>query len=153
MANSIQRMSGLPIVSLGFVKVTTAGNAVAISANIDANNVNSPNNANPPPPQYPSSASEMTPRAHAFTLWGYKPGNNGLVPNANNIYFLMAPTGNNTGNKGDTGAILGVIGPGNNFTWPPSGYSASAMSPYFYYVDADSNNDGAVVCAHGCEGT
>jgi hypothetical protein len=149
--NSIQVPRGLPIVSLGFIKVANNGTVVPFSVNIDASNNNAPGTVFAPTnTANQQTYSEYTPTFRGFKVWAYKPGanNSGAVPNSNNIYVMMAPAGGN-GNKQDFGSMLAVIGPGNNWEFPVDGAGRMAASPYYYYLDADTNGDGAIIVAYG----
>jgi hypothetical protein len=72
-------------------------------------------------------------------------GNNGLVPNNNNVYIVHKPQGSGTGNRSDYGAIVAVLQPGDSFFLTSSPLNRDVFSPYRYRVDADTANDGALV--------
>ena len=148
MGLSKQRLRAQPICSLGFVKVATAGTPVALSVNIDANNVNAPGTPTAGP--FPNNADEYTPSFRGFQLQGFQPAanNNGMVPNAGYVYLLQAAAGGN-GNRTDSGCMLAVLAPGGSVWYPPDGTGRDAFSPYTLYLDADNNNDGALVVAFG----
>jgi hypothetical protein len=154
MANSVQKVRGLPICSLGFVQVATPGTVVPLSVNIDANNTNSPSTATGPVSSFPGPGQEYTPAFRGFHLQGFQPytGNNNSAPrwqpNAGNVYLLMAAAGG-SGNRSDAGCVLGIITPGADFWWPPEGAALQMFSPYFLYLDSDSANDGALTVAFG----
>jgi hypothetical protein len=151
MALSIQKARG-SAVSLGFVNVPTIGTPVPLSTNIDSNNSNSPGNVSAPPPQFPGTQTESSPSFRAFHIQGFKPGanNNGMVVNSGNVYLLMAAAGG-AGNRSDSGSIIAVIAPGADYFFPPDGSGNTRFSPYYLYLDADSNNDGGLVAGYGVE--
>lgn len=140
-------------VPLGFVQVSNSGTAVPLSKNIDANNGNAPGTVFPNPPQFPGSQTEFSPSFRSFNIFGWQPAanNNGMQLNSGNIYLLAAPAGNGSGNRSDSGAMLAIIPPGGQYTYPPSGAHFDRFSPYTLYLDADSNNDGGLVVAYGAE--
>ena len=154
MALSVQKLRNAPVTSLGFVTVATPGTPVPLSINIDANNTNAPGTANPPPAQFPSTGTEWSPNFRGFAISGFKPGanNNGMVPNSGYVYLLTAPAAGGSGNRSDSGSIVGVILPGTSFFFPPSGTSLDLFSPYTLYLDADTANDGGLVVAYGAGG-
>lgn len=152
MALSNQKLRGLAATSLGFVKVTTIGTAVPLSLNIDSNNNNAPGTAyGPTDTSADSGKSEYSPRFRGFVIYGFKPGasNNGMVANTGQIYLLQAAQGSGSGNRSDSGAILAIIGSGNNYQFPPEGMSFDWFSPYYLYLDGDNNGDGGLVTAYG----
>jgi hypothetical protein len=155
MAISVQKLRGAAATSLGFIQVTTSGNAVPLSTNIDANNVNAPGTLNQPVAQFPGTQTEYSPSFRGYKIYGFKPAANnagGMVVNTGSIYLLSAPAGTGSGNRSDPGSILAIIGAGNSETFPPEGTGLTAFSPYNLYLDADNNNDGALVVAYGGSG-
>lgn len=150
MARSVQQTRGGPFWPLGFVAVANNGTQVCIATNIDANNLNSPNTPNPPNGIFPSTKTEYTPAFRGLGFQGYKPGNNnnGMIPNSGNVYILVGPAGGN-GNRADSGAMIKVLGPGQDFFYPPPGTALDMVSPYFLYLDADVDGEGALVVGYG----
>ncbi len=130
---------------LGYVNVPTAGNAVCIMTNVDANNVNAPENPSN------NATSEYTPVFRGLGIQGYHPAANnagGMVVNTGNVYLMVRPTGNNSGNRSDPGAMVKVIYPGGDLFFPIDPTGGQGFSPYSYFLDVDSNNDGALVVGY-----
>ncbi len=123
---------------LGFIKVPTPATVVSIMSLVDANNFNAPGTASN------SSTAEYSERVHSVYFQAVKPGANnvGLVPTANNVYIVRSG-----GNKNDPGTIVAMIGPGNNYTVTMTSQVRNGFSPYRYYLDVDTANDGALVTA------
>ena len=141
---------------LGFVAVPTIGTPVNIMVNVDANNTNAPGNPTAQPGQ-PANVAEYTPRCHKVTLQGVKPGNgnNGMILNSGNVYVMrtLGPGNQNSGgpgNRSDVGAMVYVLFPGSAVTIPGDEFVGAVISPYRYSLDADNNNDGALVTLLGC---
>jgi len=139
-------------VSLGFVAVANNGTPVCLAHNIDANNTNSPSTAFPAPPTFPGTQTEYSPTFQSFHVQGYKPGNNnsGMVVNTGNIYLMMAPAGNGSGNRTDSGAMIAVIPAGADYFFPPDGSQGLRFSPYYMYLDSDVDGEGGLVVGYGC---
>lgn len=150
MALSVQQQRTGPAWALGFVNVANNGTPVCIMVNVDANNTNSPNT----PSSYANPGSEYTPRCIAVTFQAYKPGanNNGMVQNANNVYILVPRQGNGNGNRSDSGSMIKVLFPGADYTLTCSDVGDTQFSPYSYFLDADTNGDGALVTLIGMKG-
>lgn len=144
MANSVQSLFTVPMTSLGYVNVPTSGTPVRLTVNVDANN-----NYAPETPVGPGTTNgpNYTPTGHRLFFQGYHPAanNNGMILNTGNVYLMMAAANNGSGNKTDSGAMLFVIPPGGTATWPASEVDRNTISPYKFYLDADSNNEGALV--------
>jgi hypothetical protein len=141
MAGSILKDWQGPDWPLGLIVVPTPGTPVSIMSLVDANNVNDPSTASN------TSTAEYTQRFNQIRFQGFKAGanNSGLVNNANNVYIVRKPTGNNAGSKNDYGAIVGVVTPGNLYTLNLSSVDRDIWNPYRYRVDADTANDCALV--------
>jgi hypothetical protein len=137
-----QARSG-PVWPLGCVVVPSPGTPVNIMFNVDPQNNNAPGTAYGP--GTPVSAG-VTPTCHKIFIQGVHPGanNNGMVLNSGNIYLMVAPQGG-PGNRSDSGAIAAVIFPGSGSTWPANEMELDTVSPYSFWVDADSANDGALI--------
>jgi hypothetical protein len=138
----IQNRTG-PFWPLGYINVanigTPSGNLASL---IDSNGTMSPTFS----PSPGSVGSEYTPRFKSLWLAGFHPGNNnnGMVPNNGQVYVLMS--GNGSGNRSDSGCMVGIIQPGQYFPIPQSlGADGLQLSPYNFTLDADVNNDGALV--------
>lgn len=151
MSQSIQKQPGGPVWPLGFIQVASNGTPVCIMHNVDANNVNSPATPNPPPAQFPGPGAEYTRTFKGLSVYGFQPGNGnvGMVPNVGNVYLLLAAAGGGAGNRTDAGSIVGIIPPGTNYFYPPPNPGSDRFSPYFLYIDADTNNDGAIIVGLG----
>jgi hypothetical protein len=152
MANSIQKLKGAPVTPLGFVKVTTPGTPVAFSANIDANNTNSPSTPYPPPDNFPGAGTEYAGSFRGFAIQTYQPNGNNqsipYIPNVGNVYLMVAAAGG-SGNRFDSGSLVKIIPPGADFFFPSPGTGRDMFSPYTLFLDADNGNDGAIVVAYG----
>jgi hypothetical protein len=109
-----------------------------------------PSNNNAPETNSNSNTASYTTAYRTFAIQGYKPGNNAvaMVANTGNIYLLLAPTGNKTGNKSDTGCMVKVIAPGAEYFLPIDPTGQMAHSIYRYFIDSDSGNDGGLVVAY-----
>lgn len=151
MSLSVQKLRNASITSLGFVAVASSGTPVPLSYNVDPGNVNAPWTPNVPAGgAFPGVGTEYSPSFRGFHIQGFKPGvnNNGMVPNSGYIYLLSAAAGG-SGNRADSGAILGVIAPGSDFWFPPEATGGYVFSPYTLYLDADSSGDGGLVVGFG----
>jgi hypothetical protein len=148
MSLSVQKMRGGPFWPLGFVQVANNGTPVCIMANVDANNNNAPGT-----PSVPGQSSEYSPSFRGLGIQGYKPGNNnnGMVANTGNVYLLAAPAGG-SGNRSDSGSIVKVIAPGQDFFYPPEALGIDRFSPYTLYLDADVNGEGAQMVGYSPAG-
>jgi len=117
---------------------------------VDANNNNSPG-ASPSPS---NAGSEYTTTVRSIWFQGFKPGtnNNGMVPNTGYVYVLVP--GNGSGNRTDSGAMVGVIAPGGGSLILPAslGATETRFSPYGYKLDSDVDGEGALVTLIGPEG-
>lgn len=151
MALSVQQQPGGPDWPLGVITVATIGTKVCLMVNVDPNNNNSPNT--PTAQGLNVTSSGFTVKARGIVLQGFHVGanNNGLVANTGNVYLLHAPAGGN-GNRSDSGSIVAVITPSNNFFYAPDGKGFDYFCPYFYYLDADNNNDGALAVLFSPQG-
>ncbi len=151
MSLSVQKLRGNPATALGFVTVPTPGTPVNLMVNLDANNNNAPGTPNPPPGAFPSTKTEYSPNCRGFSVQGYQPGNNnnGMIPNTGNIYLLMFPSPGGSGNLTDTGCMLKVIGPTEDFFFPPDGRGQEMFSLYNYRLDADVAGEGGLITAWG----
>ena len=140
MALSVQKGRGAAIWPLGFVPVANNGTPACIMVNVDANNVNAPGSVSN------SSTSEYTPSAAGIGIQGYKPGNNnnGMVANTGNVYLLVASAGG-SGNRADSGSMVKVIPAGVDLFIPIDPTGGMRISPYYLYLDADVNGEGALV--------
>jgi hypothetical protein len=121
-------------------------------ANVDPSNNNSPNT--PVAPGLNVNSSGYTVKGRGIGLQGYHAGanNNGMVVNTGNVYLMRGPVGAGTGNRSDSGAIVKVIPAGADFFYAPDGKGLDFFSPYFYYLDADNANDGALVTLYSPQG-
>lgn len=137
-----------PVWTLGYINVPAAGTPVCIMSGIDANNVNNPNN----PSNNTTKGTEYSRACRAIAFQGYQPGanNNGMVPNSGNVYIMVAPAGNGSGNRTDSGSIIKVLPPGADYVLSAitPGYN-DMFSPYSIFLDSDNNNDGASVVIYG----
>lgn len=136
---------------LGFVAVAAIGTPVNIMNNVDPTNLwKGSTTAN-------AATGEYTVICHKVMIQGYQPGanNNGMVPNAGNVYILrsLGPGNSNSGgpaNRSDSGAMVFVLPPGGQVILPADEYQGPSISPYRYTLDADNNNDGGLVTLLGC---
>lgn len=144
MANSVQRDWNGPDWPLGFIKVVAAGTPVNIMSLVDSANANAPQTATPPAT---NNANEYTQRGNQIIFQGYQPDTHGMKVNVGNVYIVRfaAANGGGSGNRDDTGVMIGVIPPGGSFLLAAAPLNRDTWSPYRYYLDADNNNDGALV--------
>ena len=152
MALSVQQDRSGAVWPLGYVNVANNGNVTNtnIMVNVDPNGYNNPNN--------PSNlnTSEYSPRCKQILFMGYHPGtnNNGMVPNTGYVYVMVPAQGNGLGNRADPGAIALIVPPGGG-TYPlPQSLADpnTEFSPYRFSLDADVNNEGALVTLVGMRG-
>lgn len=143
MALSIQRYCA-PVWPLGAIVVPTPGTPVNIMFLVDPGNSNAPETAVGPGTVL---GAAYAPTCHKIFLQGVHPGanNNGMVINTGNVYLTVAPAGNGTGGRVDSGSIVFTIFPGAAVTWPGSEVDRNSISPYKFWIDSDSANDGALV--------
>lgn len=141
MALSVQKTIGGPMWPLGYVNVAAAGTPVNLMVNVDPSNNNSPET----PTSTKSPGLGTAPTCHKIILQGFHPGanNNGMVINSGYVYLMGAAAGG-TGNRSDSGAMLGVIVPGATYTWPASEMELDTISPYRFFLDSDANNEGCL---------
>lgn len=141
MANTVLQDRQGPDWPLGFVKVAAAGTPVDIMANVDSSN----NNA----PQTPTgtNVAEYTQRFQQILFQGVKPGaSHGMQNNSGNVYILRTnAAGAGSGNRDDTGVMVAVLAPGQTLFLASSPQVNDVFGPYRYSIDADNNNDGALV--------
>ena len=147
MSLSVQRFYTGPAWPLGAIVVGNNGTPVNIMSLVDANNVNNPNTVTS---NNTALQTEYTRACRGIAFQGYHPGanNNGMVLNSNNVYILCAPAGG-TGNRADSGSMLKVLAPGADYFIPSIIPGVDMFSPYQFWVDADTNNDGALVVTYG----
>lgn len=147
MANSVLNQRGGPEWPLGVVVVANNGTPVSIMTNVDANNVNAPGSASN------NLTSEYTTTCRAIWFTGmHQDANNNMQPNTGNVYVLVPPSANGSGNKSDAGCMVMVVAPGVTAPLPLSLASDVRFSPYRYKIDADVNGDGALVVLIGPQG-
>jgi hypothetical protein len=141
LSNSVYKDRTGPDWPLGFVSVGTPGTPVCIMVNVDANNVNAPESSSN------NLTSEYTPTSCAVGIQGYKPGANnvGMVANTGNVYLMRKGVGSGAGNRSDTGAMVKVIPPGQDYFYPSDPQGGQRWSPYRYFLDADNAGEGALV--------
>ncbi len=141
MPRSVQKTYSGPFWPLGFVQVANNGTPVNVMVNVDSGNVNSPST--------PANGTnlEYTPTCHKVFFQGYKPAssNNGMVVNDGPVYITVAPAGNGSGGRADSGSMLFVLTPGGGVTLPGSESQLNTLSPYQFWIDADVDGDGAIV--------
>ena len=143
MALSVCQARSGPVWPLGCVVVPSPGTPVCIMANVDANNNSAPETASGP--TNPSGAA-YTPTCHKILYQGVHPAanNNGMVANSGNVYLMARPQGG-SGNRSDSGAMIAVIFPTVGGAWGAMEVELDTVSPYQFFVDADSANDGLLV--------
>lgn len=138
-----------PFWPIGFVKVANNGTPVCIMNNVDPSNNNSPT-ASPSPS---SPGPEYSVRCVNIEVQGFKPGanNNGMVQNSNNVYLIYGPgNGAGPGNRSDSGQIIKVIAPGADEFVQATDYTGDTQfSPYYFFLDCDTNGDGGQVTLWG----
>ncbi len=141
MAFSVLKDRQGPDWPLGLIIVPTPGTPVNIMSLVDANNFNDPSKpSNTNTAEYTERFNQILFQAlHAGT------GNNGLIPNNNNVYIVRQPQGTGTGNRSDYGAIVAMLQPGDSFFLTSSPLNRDVFSPYRYRIDADSANDACLV--------
>jgi hypothetical protein len=143
MALSVQKNPYGPAWGLGAIVVPTPGTPVNIMSLVDSGNVNAPETPIGPGTQ---AGGEYTPAAHKIFYQGVHPGagNNGMVYNTGMAYLCVKGAGG-AGNRADSGSILAVIPPGGAGSWPAGEQERNTISPYKFYIDVDSANDGALL--------
>lgn len=126
---------------LGFIKVVTPGTPVSIMSVVDPNNYDAPGTLTKP------QSNEYTVRCYRLTFMGYQPvaSPGGFTPNAGNVYIMRAGVGGGLGNYTDTGALVKVLAPAETYEIDAAALNRNVFSPYRYYLDADTANDGAMV--------
>lgn len=143
MALSVYQKYWGPIWPLGFVPVANNGTPVNIMSVVDPSNNNSPNT----PTTYGGVVAEQSPTCHRIVFQGIKPGanNNGMIANTGNIYVLRSPAGNGSGNRTDSGCIVGMCFPGQGYTYQSAEVDGNTLSPYDLRIDSDVDGEGALV--------
>lgn len=143
MALSIHKSIAGPMWPLGLILVPTPGTPVNIMSLVDANNNNAPETVVGPG----GAGLGTAPTCHKIFIQAVKANanNNGLTTSTGNVYLCTGPAGGN-GGKADYGCVLFVLQPGQSATWPASEVERDSVSPYRFFIDADSANDGALVC-------
>jgi hypothetical protein len=141
MANSILSARSGPLWPLGFIKVVTAGTPVNIMSVVDPTGLGNPNT-----PCTPGSAvPEYGFRAQQIILWGYQPSTGpAYIPNTGNVYVLLAPDKNGSGNASDTGVLVAIIQPGTWFDLASAPTVSNKFGPYSFFIDADNDEDGVM---------
>lgn len=140
MTNSVQRDVSGPDWPLGFIKVVTPGTVVGLMSLVDPAGVNDPAS-----PSSLAGAAEYTVRAYQIQLQGYKPnGSGGMIYNNGFVYLIRKPAGGGSGDRNDTGSIVGVIAPGQSYFFDAAPINRNVWSPYRYFLDADNADDGAL---------
>ncbi len=145
MANSVLLDYQGPDWPLGFIAVATPGTVVGIMSLVDPTGKNNPNTPTGPG----INALEYSPQVYAVWFSGFKPGGGGMVFNTGNVYIMRKPSTGGAGDRTDTGAMVGVLQPGQTFPLVISPATARGFSPYRYYLDADNAGDGALCTAIG----
>jgi hypothetical protein len=114
---------------------------------VDANNNASPLKS-PGTWGVPTTIPEYTPTCHRVRFQGVKPNNAtvAMQNNSGNVYIMYGSSNNFAGNKNDTGQMIAVITPGNIVELAAMESDGPTISPYQFWLDADTNNDGAIVC-------
>lgn len=143
MANSVLQDRQGPDWPLGFIAVPVPGTPVAIMSVVDPSSANKPETAAGPGP---STSDEYTTRCQQILFSAFKPGAAPpkLVNNTGNIYVVrkfVAPGGG----IGDTGIVVQTLTPGQTFVLASAPLNRDVFSPYRYFIDADTANDGAMV--------
>jgi hypothetical protein len=120
---------------LGFIKVLAAGTPVGIMSVVDPSSLNDPNASNRTGDVY-----EYTVRAKQIIFQALKPAAHGLVDNTGRIYIVRKD-----GSRDDTGTIIKQLVAGETWEFPTVPFDGDILSPYRYYIDADTADDGAIV--------
>jgi hypothetical protein len=146
---SIHRERSSPDWPLGYINVPTPGTPVNIMSLVDPAGNDDPAT----PSTYAGPAGQgKTPTCSAVTFQGYQPdaGNSTWTPNSDLVFVMRKGTGTNSGNRTDTGSVVAILPPGGSVTLPESGGEPiTSFSPYRYWLDAVSANDGANVVLFG----
>jgi hypothetical protein len=143
MANSVLIDRWGPDWPLGFIKVASAGTPVGVMSVVDPNSYNAPGTPTS------KNTDEYTATCQSLIFMGYQPSATGAAykPNTGNVYIVRAPAGSGSGGKGDTGVLVKVLAPAETWELSAAALNRNSFSPYRYYIDADNNNDGAMITA------
>lgn len=136
---SVQKDRQGPDWPLGAIAVTTPSTPVRITTLID------PTNANAPETATTTAGDEYSPLCQQIMFQGFKSnGGTGMVPNTGNVYIMRLGV-QGAGNRTDFGSMVAVLLPGQTTFIASSARNRDTFSPYRYYLDADTANDGALV--------
>ncbi len=114
---------------------------------VDPSNNNSPDTpTNTLTAEYPWSALAVS--LQAFHQGA---GNNNMTPNSGSVYLLVKGA-QGPGNKSDPGAMIKVLLPTADFSYPSGPYHGLRFSPYSLYIDADVAGDGVLAVLYGGQG-
>ncbi len=153
MANSIQKIRGASVAPLGFVPVPTPGNAVSVMSVNDPGNNNAPTTSVTPGSTYGAEQPyPVSVRGVGFQAYRQASNNTPPVFNQGQIYILVAPSPGGSGNNIDTGCLVKVLQPGEDYFYPPPEANLDRISPYYLYLDADNAGDGAICVGYSAGG-
>lgn len=146
MALSVMKDRSGPDWPLGVVVVATPGTPVNIMVNVDPSNNNAPGTTSN------NNVAEYTPRCHKVLIQGLHAAanNNGAVFNSGFLYVTRTPAGG-AGGRADSGCWVQVIPQGGSALIPADEVDLATLSPYRYFLDADTAGDGGLVTLVGCE--
>jgi hypothetical protein len=149
MANSVHQNPHGPIWPLGNIAVPAPGTPVRVTNLVDSANANAPETATT------TSSDEYSRRCSAIIFQACKAGGAPprLTNNQGNIYIVMKPLATG-GGAGDTGTVVAVLPAfasgttgvvGQPFVLTAAALNRDSISPYWFYIDSDTANDGCEV--------
>jgi hypothetical protein len=124
-----------PDIELGFVKVVAAGTPVNIMYNVDPTLAEAPETSN-------RTGGKLFPpyRFQQIMFRAMKPAAHGMEDNTGNIYILRA-----SGTRDTPDLMVAILKKGETLFLASSPRVGDTFNPYRYYIDADSNDDGALI--------
>ena len=150
MAQSVYKgYNGPGPIPLGLIQVATPGTPVQITSLIDSTSVNAPETLTPGASAVntgaATSSNEYTVTCQQIIVQGMTSNaGNGLKNNTGNVY-LMVKGVQGLGNRTDFGAMVLAVTPGLTAVLASAPADVNVFSPYKFYLDADTANDGALI--------
>lgn len=138
MANSVMRDINGPDWPLGLITVAVPGTPVGFMSVLDSAAGDETTKSIFDPEYVPRFKAFLITPAHSLAPY---------VANTGAIYIVRAAAVGGSGNRADAGAIVAVIqqtflGP---YRFDLAELSLNALSPYRYFLDADTAGDGAII--------
>ena len=137
MPTVIQDFSG-PDIPLGAVLVPTPGTPVQLTFTIDPTGLYAPDKSN-------ISGGKLYPplRFQQIIFYAYilnpAGGAHGMIKNTGRVYIHRKG-----GSRDDTGLVVAILEPGATFFLASAPKIGDTFSPYRYWIDSDSANDGVI---------